>query len=78
MKKIAFIAFMIMCGLTTALAQKPAEIKFDKLTHNFGTFSEKSPVVTYTFTYTNVYSGTVHPQLATAWLITNGCSPTLV
>ena len=54
MKKIAFIAFMIMCGLTTALAQKPAEIKFDKLTHNFGTFSEKSPVVTYTFTYTNV------------------------
>ena len=54
MKKIAFIAFMIVCGLTTALAQKPAEIKFDKLTHNFGTFSEKSPVVTYTFTYTNV------------------------
>ena len=54
MKKIAFIALMIMCGLTTVLAQKPAEIKFDKLTHNFGTFSEKSPVVTYTFTYTNV------------------------
>src|SRR5574344_1246407 len=25
-----------------------------------------------------VYSGTVHPQLATAWLITNGWSPTLV
>ena len=47
MKKIAFIAFMIVCGLTTALAQKPAEIKFDKLTHDFGTFSEKSPVVTY-------------------------------
>jgi len=54
MKKIAFIAFMLVCGLTATLAQKPAEIKFDKLTHNFGTFSEKSPVVTYTFTYTNV------------------------
>ena len=54
MKKIAFIAFMLVCGLTTALAQKPAEIKFDKLTHDFGTFSEKSPVVTYTFTYTTV------------------------
>lgn len=54
MKKLAFIAFMMMCGIATALAQKPAEIKFDKLTHNFGTFSEKSPVVTYTFTYTNV------------------------
>jgi hypothetical protein len=54
MKKIAFIAFMLVCGLTTVLAQKPAEIKFDKLTHNFGTFSEKNPVVTTTFTYTNV------------------------
>ena len=54
MKKIAFIALMLICGLTAALAQKPAEIKFDKLTHDFGSFSEKSPVVTYTFTYTNV------------------------
>ena len=54
MKKIAFIAFMLVCGLTAALAQKPAEIKFDKLTHDFGSFSEKNPVVTYTFTYTNV------------------------
>ena len=54
MKKIAFIALMLVCGLTAALAQKPAEIKFDKLTHDFGSFSEKSPVVTYTFTYTNV------------------------
>ena len=45
---------MLVCGLTTVLAQKPAEIKFDKLTHNFGTFSEKNPVVTTTFTYTNV------------------------
>ncbi len=54
MKKIALIALLMVCGLTAALAQKPAEIKFDKLTHNFGTFSEKNPVVTYTFTYTNV------------------------
>ena len=54
MKKIAFIAFMLVCGFTTVFAQKAAEIKFDKLTHNFGTFSEKNPVVTTTFTYTNV------------------------
>ena len=45
---------MLTCGLTVAFAQKPAEIKFDKLTHDFGTFSEKSPVVTCVFTYTNV------------------------
>ena len=54
MKKIVIMTLMLMCGLTAALAQKPAEIKFDKLTHDFGTFSEKNPVVTYTFTYTNV------------------------
>ena len=45
MKKLIVIATMLMCGLTAAFAQKPAEIKFDKLTHDFGTFSEKSPVV---------------------------------
>ena len=54
MKKIVLMTLLLVCGLTTALAQKPAEIKFDKLTHDFGTFSEKNPVVTYTFTYTNV------------------------
>lgn len=54
MKKIVLMTLLLMCGLTTTMAQKPAEIKFDKLTHDFGTFSEKNPVVTYTFTYTNV------------------------
>ena len=54
MKKFLVLTMLLICGLTTALAQKPAEIKFDKLTHNFGTFSEKSPVVTCTFTFTNV------------------------
>ena len=54
MKKLVIMTLMLMCGLTAALAQKPAEIKFDKLTHDFGTFSEKNPVVSYTFTYTNV------------------------
>ena len=54
MKKILVLTMLLICGMTTALAQKPAEIKFDKLTHNFGTFSEKSPVVTCTFSFTNV------------------------
>ena len=45
---------LLVCGMTFAMAQKPAEIKFDKLTHNFGTFSEKSPVVSCTFTFTNI------------------------
>ncbi len=54
MKKLFVMTMLLMCGLTVALAQKPAEIKFDKLTHDFGTFSEKDPVVTCIFTYTNV------------------------
>lgn len=54
MKKLIVMTMMLICGMASVYAQKPAEIKFDKLTHDFGTFSEKSPVVTYTFTYTNV------------------------
>ena len=50
MKKI-IVMTMLLCGMTSAMAQ---EIKFDKLTHNFGTFSEKEPVVTCVFTFTNV------------------------
>ena len=60
MKKMIVMALMLVGGITTTLAQtatseqKPAEIKFDKVSHNFGTFSEKEAKVTCTFTYTNV------------------------
>ena len=54
MKKILVLTMLLFCGMSVSLAQKPAEIKFDKLTHNFGTFSEKEPVVSCTFTFTNV------------------------
>ena len=54
MKKLIVLTMMFLCGMTAAFAQKPAEIRFEKLTHDFGTFSEKNPVVTYTFIYTNV------------------------
>jgi len=54
MKKILLITMMLVCGITFAAAQKPAEIKFDKLTHNFGKFSEKEPVVSCTFDFQNV------------------------
>ncbi|MBO5548486.1 MAG: DUF1573 domain-containing protein [Prevotella sp.] len=54
MKKLIFASLMLLCGMTTALAQKPAQIKFDKTIHDFGSFSEKSPKVTCTFTFTNV------------------------
>jgi len=54
MKKILLMTVMLLGCMTMALAQKPAEIKFDKVTHNFGTFSEKNPVVSCVFSFTNV------------------------
>ncbi len=54
MKKLLLFSLLLICGITTAMAQKPAEIKFDKVTHNFGKFSEKEPIMTCTFAFTNV------------------------
>ena len=54
MKKLLLMTLLLVCGITMATAQKEAEIKFEKTTHDFGTFSEKSPVVTCTFTFSNV------------------------
>ena len=54
MKKMILMTLMLVCSMTMTMAQKPAQIKFDKTTHNFGSFSESNPKVTCTFTYTNV------------------------
>jgi len=57
MKKLLLFTMMFICGMTAAMAQKakePAQIKFDKVSHDFGKFSEKDPVVTCVFTFTNV------------------------
>ena len=40
-------------GIFVAFAQGKAELKFEKTTHDFGTFSEEDPVVTYIFKFTN-------------------------
>lgn len=59
MKKIFVLSLLLICCITNIFAQtenekKQAEIKFDKLIHNFGKFSESDPVVTCSFTYTNI------------------------
>ncbi len=54
MKKFLSIALMLFACLTYASAQQQAEIKFDKVTHDFGTFSETNPVQETVFTFTNV------------------------
>ena len=51
MKKILLTTIMLVIGMV-AFAQS-ADIKFDKMSHNFGTFSEDSPKVTCTFKFTN-------------------------
>ena len=54
MKKLILTTIVLAFALTAAMAQKPAQIKFEKTTHNFGSFSESNPKVTCTFTYENV------------------------
>ena len=49
-----FILALTMLASMVASASAQAEIKFDKVTHNFGNFSETAPVQKTTFTFTNV------------------------
>ena len=52
MKRIILALTMLVTITATASAQ--AEIKFEKLVHDFGTFEESNPVQKATFTFTNV------------------------
>lgn len=55
MKKVfLFYMLMLVVSMGCVLAQDKADIKFDKTTHNFGTFSENNPIVSCVFTFTNV------------------------
>ena len=52
MKRIILALTMLVA--ITATASDQAEIKFEKLVHDFGTFEESNPVQKATFTFTNV------------------------
>ena len=52
MKKSVLLLLLLVISICTASAQ--AEIKFEKLTHNFGKFPESSPKVSCVFKFTNV------------------------
>ncbi|MCH3982762.1 MAG: DUF1573 domain-containing protein [Prevotella sp.] len=74
MKKILIMTMMLLMGMTYAVAQsqqKQAEIKFDKLVHDFGTFSESNPVQETTFTFTNVGSA---PLIINQAVASCGCT----
>ena len=61
MKKILFLMTLLVMGVSFAFAQTNADIKFDKTTHDFGKFSENSPVVSCTFTFTNIGDAPLEP-----------------
>ena len=54
MKRILIVAFLFIAFAGLASAQeKQAKIDFDKITHDFGTFSESNPTQECVFTFTN-------------------------
>lgn len=58
MKQFLFTTIFILTGLMAFAGVKgEADIKFDKTTHDFGTFSEDDPKVTCTFKFTNTGDG---------------------
>ena len=67
MKQILFTTIFILTGLLAyAGVLADADIKFEKTTHDFGTFSEDDPVVTCTFKFTNIGDGllVIHQAVA--------------
>ena len=69
MKKAFFTAIFAVMGFILAVAQTTtgAEITFSETTHNFGTFSEKSPVQTCRFKFKNTGDSplVIHQAMAT-------------
>ncbi len=65
MKKIILTTLSLFIGAIMAYAG--ADIKFESTTHDFGSFSEKSPKVTCTFKFTNTGDGplVIHQAIAT-------------
>ena len=74
MKKILFLTGMVLCSMITfaqTAEKSQAEIRFEKLTHDFGTFPDSSPKVTCVFNFTNV--GTL-PLVINQAIASCGCT----
>ena len=54
MKKMLLMVALTLGLTANVMAQKKAEIQFETLSHDFGSFSEKTPVQTCVFAFTNV------------------------
>ncbi len=64
------VTLLLLAVFTCAIAQNDAQIKFDKTTWNFGTFSE-SQIQTCTFTFKNVGSA---PLIINQAVASCGCT----
>ena len=74
MKKILFLTVMVLCSMITfaqTAEKSQAEIRFEKLTHDFGTFPDSSHKVTCVFNFTNV--GTL-PLVINQAIASCGCT----
>lgn len=72
MKRTLITLMLAVLCISPALAEEPqAEIKFDKLTHDFGQFTEENSLVSCVFTFTNVGDA---PLVITQCVATCGCT----
>lgn len=54
MKKFLLMSIMLLASICFAMGQEnQASIRFEKMTHNFGKFSESNPVQKCVFSFTN-------------------------
>lgn len=53
MKRISFLAVLLLTICSVYASEPRSEIVFDKTSYNFGAFSEKNPVVSCVFTFKN-------------------------
>lgn len=67
MKKIFLTTLFLVSAILIVIAQGTAEIKFDKTTYSFGSFSESNPKVSCKFKFTNTGNGplVIHQAIAT-------------
>lgn len=71
MKRILFFVLFLGLGVNLLFAKGEAEIKFDKLTHDFGTFSEEKGIVTCEFKFKNIGDA---PLVINQAIATCGCT----
>ena len=66
LKKTLFTTCFILVGILFAYARGTANIAFETTTHNFGTFSADTPVVTCKFKFKNTGDGplVIHQAIA--------------